>query len=54
MAAAGADPTVIGVRLYMERDNSRARATYQALGLCGTAYELMELYPLPPHGTAGE
>jgi ribosomal protein S18 acetylase RimI-like enzyme len=46
-AEAEADPTVIGLRLYVERDNSRAKSTYRALGMCETPYELLELYPLP-------
>jgi GNAT superfamily N-acetyltransferase len=46
-AVALADPAVIGVRLYVERDNLRARQTYQALGLAEEPYLLMGLYPLP-------
>lgn len=45
--AAAADPTVIGLRLYFERDNTRAHATYRALGMGDTAYGIMEAYPLP-------
>lgn len=44
--AATADPAVIGLRLYFERDNTRAHATYRALGMTDTAYGLMEVYPL--------
>ncbi|MDY3559309.1 GNAT family N-acetyltransferase [Gemmata sp. JC673] len=44
---AAADPTVIGLRLYFERDNTRAQATYRAIGMADTAYGLMEVYPLP-------
>lgn len=44
---ASADPAVIGLRLYVERDNSRARATYAALGMTETTYGMMEEYPLP-------
>lgn len=44
---AEADPAVIGIRLYVERDNSRAQLTYRALGLRDTPYHLLELYPLP-------
>ena len=44
---ATADPTVIGLRLYFDRDNSRAQATYRALGMSDTAYGVMEVYPLP-------
>jgi ribosomal protein S18 acetylase RimI-like enzyme len=42
-----ADPSVIGVRLYVEHDNLRAQATYRALGMNTTTYGLMEEYPLP-------
>ena len=45
LAAAG--PAVIGVRLYMERDNARAGETYRALGMAETTYHVLELYPLP-------
>jgi ribosomal protein S18 acetylase RimI-like enzyme len=44
---AAADPAVIGVRLYVERDNARAQATYRALGMAETGHVLMEEYPLP-------
>ncbi len=41
-----ADPTVIGIRLYFERENTRAQATYRALGMSDTEYGMMEVYPL--------
>ncbi len=44
---AAADPNVIGLRLYVERDNERAQATYRALGMTDTTYGMMEEYPLP-------
>jgi GNAT superfamily N-acetyltransferase len=44
---AAADPDVIGLRLYVETDNARARATYRALGMTETTYGMMEEYPLP-------
>jgi ribosomal protein S18 acetylase RimI-like enzyme len=44
---AAADPTVIGIRLYVERENTRAQATYRALGMSDTTYGVMEEYPLP-------
>jgi GNAT superfamily N-acetyltransferase len=44
---AAADPGVIGLRLYVEEENSRARATYAAMGMKPTTYGLMEEYPLP-------
>jgi GNAT superfamily N-acetyltransferase len=49
---AAADPAVIGLRLYVERENAHARATYAALGMGETTYGLMEEYPLP--GRANE
>jgi ribosomal protein S18 acetylase RimI-like enzyme len=45
-AAAQADAQVIGIRLYVERDNFAAHKTYQALGLEWTTYQVMERYPL--------
>jgi ribosomal protein S18 acetylase RimI-like enzyme len=50
-AAAIADPTVIGLRLYVESANERAQLTYAKLGLVPTDYRMMERYPLP--GRAG-
>ena len=44
---AAADPGVIGLRLYFETDNNRAEATYRSLGMRGTTYGVMEVYPLP-------
>ena len=51
-AAALADPAVIGLRLYVERANDRARQTYRALGLGEEGYDLMGLYPLPGRSSA--
>jgi GNAT superfamily N-acetyltransferase len=45
--AAVAAPDVIGVRLYVDRDNARAQATYAALGMTEEGYVLFGLYPLP-------
>lgn len=39
---------VIGVRLYVEKNNERARNIYTQLGLHLEPYEMMMLYPLPP------
>jgi GNAT superfamily N-acetyltransferase len=47
LTRAAADPGVIGVRLYMEPGNDRARATYKSLGMVEAGYEVFELYPLP-------
>jgi len=43
---AEADPNVIGLRLYVERENGRAKTTYRALGMVDTPYEILEIYPL--------
>ena len=37
---------VIGIRLYVERDNAAAQATYACLGFGPTSYLLLER---PPH-----
>jgi ribosomal protein S18 acetylase RimI-like enzyme len=44
---AAADPTVIGLRLYVEAENERAKRTYRSLGMTDTNYGLLEIYPLP-------
>jgi GNAT superfamily N-acetyltransferase len=44
---AAADPSVIGLRLYFETDNARARSTYRSMGMADTTYGMMEVYPLP-------
>ncbi|MCE9565313.1 MAG: GNAT family N-acetyltransferase [Planctomycetes bacterium] len=44
---ATADPEVIGLRLYVERENTHAMATYASLGMTVTSYGMMEEYPLP-------
>jgi ribosomal protein S18 acetylase RimI-like enzyme len=36
----------IGIRLYVDRDNLAAQATYRQLGLAVTKYLVMEQYPL--------
>ncbi len=46
-AAAAARPDVIGIRLYVERDNARAQAAYVSLGMVEEPYWLMARYPLP-------
>ena len=43
---AAANPNVIGLRLYFDRDNTRAQSTYRALGMSDTNYGMMEVYPL--------
>jgi ribosomal protein S18 acetylase RimI-like enzyme len=44
--AARQDPTVIGIRLYVERENTRAQQTYRDLGMEETGYLVFERYPL--------
>jgi ribosomal protein S18 acetylase RimI-like enzyme len=40
--SAGKTPDVCGFRLYVERDNSAARKTYESLGMHETSYRLFE------------
>ena len=40
---AKADPGVCGIRLYVERENARAQATYRHCGLEDAGYVLMEV-----------
>jgi len=44
--AARADPEVVGLRLYVERDNHAAQQTYQRLGMERTGYLVLERCPL--------
>jgi ribosomal protein S18 acetylase RimI-like enzyme len=37
------DPQVCGIRLYVEKENTRARDTYLALGMSETGYQVMEI-----------
>ncbi|MDJ0976296.1 MAG: GNAT family N-acetyltransferase [Planctomycetota bacterium] len=39
---AEAEPSICGFRLYVEQDNAAARATYEALGMEPTPYQLYE------------
>lgn len=39
---ASADSSNCGIRLYVEKDNSRAQRTYEKLGMIETEYRLME------------
>ena len=41
-ARAQADPEACGIRLYVEKDNTGAQATYHALGMVETDYKLFE------------
>ena len=36
------DPTICGIRLYVERENSRAQATYRHCGMSDAGYVIME------------
>jgi GNAT superfamily N-acetyltransferase len=40
------DPEVIGLRLYVERDNQAAQQTYLRLGMTWSNYLILEKYPL--------
>jgi GNAT superfamily N-acetyltransferase len=40
------DPAVIGLRLYVEKDNHAAQKTYLQMGMQWTAYQVLERYPL--------
>jgi GNAT superfamily N-acetyltransferase len=40
------DPEIIGLRLYVERDNHRAQQTYLDMGMCLAGYLVMQKYPL--------
>jgi ribosomal protein S18 acetylase RimI-like enzyme len=44
--AAQADPDVIGLRLYVERENHAALETYRRLGMEASGYVVFERYPL--------
>jgi ribosomal protein S18 acetylase RimI-like enzyme len=52
LALARADGGVCGVRLYVERDNRTARATYEALGMERAVYELYEVDFVLGHAVA--
>jgi ribosomal protein S18 acetylase RimI-like enzyme len=45
-AQAKADPGVVGLRLYVEKDNLTAQQTYQSLGMERTGYFVLERCPL--------
>ena len=44
--AARAEPDVIGIRLYVERENHTAQQTYLKLGMERSSYLILERYPL--------
>ena len=39
---AQADPSICGIRLYVEENNARAQETYRAMGMVDTTYRVME------------
>jgi ribosomal protein S18 acetylase RimI-like enzyme len=41
-ALARDDDDVVAIRLYVERENTRAQATYRSLGMMPTGYRVME------------
>ena len=43
MTRVGARSETVGIRLYVEAHNERARKTYEKLGLLQTGYEVLEL-----------
>lgn len=52
-ALATQDPLVCGLRLYVERENTGAQATYRAMGMAETPYLLFE-ESTRPRGRQGE
>ena len=51
LSQAKADPTVCGIRLYVEQDNHTAQTVYQRLGLYRTPYKVYEQdFVLPEKG----
>ncbi len=44
------DPTVIGLRLYVDEANTAAQQTYLQLGMARTGYFVLEKYPLDKPG----
>ena len=40
-------PDVIGIRLYVERSNAKAKAAYTKLGMTDAGYDILEQFPLP-------
>ena len=44
---ASASTDVIGIRLYVERANAKAKAAYAKLGMTDAGYDILEQFPLP-------
>ena len=52
---ATADPSVCGIRLYVERENTRAQATYRHCGLHDAGYVVMEVdYTIAARAARGD
>ena len=52
---AAQDPSVCGIRLYVERENVRAQATYRHCGLQDAGYAVMEIdYTRAAHAAGGD
>ena len=52
---AAQDPSVCGIRLYVERENIRAQATYRHCGLQDAGYAVMEVdYSRAAHAAGGD
>ena len=51
---ARSEPQVVGIRLYVEKDNARAQRTYANLGMTKTGYEMMQIIVQEPSDLAGE
>jgi GNAT superfamily N-acetyltransferase len=47
VSRASSEPTVVGVRLYVEKENSHARGVYQRLGMHLCEYDMMEQLASP-------
>jgi GNAT superfamily N-acetyltransferase len=47
LTRAAADESIIGIRLYVERGNDRARSAYLKIGMHDAGYDIMEHHPLP-------
>ena len=47
-------PGVVGIRLYVEKENTRAQSTYDRLGLAMTDYRMMETVWAAATGPEGD
>ena len=53
-ALARETPEVVGIRLYVEKDNDRAQRTYANKGMTKTGYEMMQIIVQEPGDLGGE